>query len=152
MRSKIDIRFTVDAPIDQVMAALLAVDRLAEWSPTYSDVRIGPLGPDGRPRRVFVTGHFMGDSDALVLEYSWEPNRVSWTIVDSSRGSKGGGSFELFEVSEGTEVDLHVELRYPLPIPGMLFNRNLRKENQQGVDNFIDFAEQFPHVGGYAVG
>lgn len=152
MRSKIDIRFTVDAPIDQVMDALLAVDRMAEWSPSFSDVRIGPLDPDGRPRRVFVTAHFMGDSDAQVLEYTWEPHRVSWEVVDSSRGSKGGASYELFEGPEGTEVDLHVEFRYPLPIPGLLFNRNLRKVNQQGVDNFIDFAEQFPHVEGHAIG
>ncbi|MFC9965349.1 SRPBCC family protein [Nocardia ignorata] len=152
MRSKIDIRFTVDAHIDQVMDALLAVDRLAEWSPSYSDVRMGPPDAEGRPRRVFVTAHFMGDSDTQVLEYRWEPNRVSWEVVDSSRGSKGGGSFELFEGGEVTEVDLHVELRYPLPIPGILFNRTLRKQNEEAVANFIDFAERFPENEGYAVG
>ncbi|MET9215496.1 MULTISPECIES: SRPBCC family protein [unclassified Nocardia] len=152
MRSKTHIRFTVDAPLDQVMDALLAVDRLAEWSPSYSDVRIGPLGPDGRPRRVFVTAHFMGDSDSQVLEYSWDYNRVSWDVVDSSRGSKGGGSFELAEGPEGTEVDLRVELRYPLPVPGVLFNRTLRKENNEVVANFIDFAERYPEIERYGVG
>ncbi|MFE6924036.1 SRPBCC family protein [Nocardia sp. NPDC057663] len=151
MRSKTHIRFTVDAPFGQVMDALLAVDRLAEWSPSYSDVRIGPLDADGRPHRVFVTAHFMGDSDSQVLEYSWDYNRVSWDVVDSSRGSKGGGSFELSEGPEGTEVDLYVEVRYPLPVPGVLFNRTLRKENNEVVANFIDFAERYPEVEGYRV-
>ncbi|MEV0079357.1 SRPBCC family protein [Nocardia neocaledoniensis] len=152
MRAKTDIRFTVEAGVDQVMEALLAVDRLADWSPSYSDVRMGPLDADRRPRRVFVTAHFMGDSDSQVLEYTWEPHRVSWEVVDSSRGSKGGGSFDLFETAEGTEIDLHVEFKYPLPVPGILFNRTLRKQYDEAVANFIDFAERYPEVEGYAVG
>ncbi|MFC4376766.1 SRPBCC family protein [Nocardia halotolerans] len=152
MRSKIDIRFTVDADIDQVMDALLAVDLLGEWSTSYSNVRVGPRDADGRPRRVFVTAHFMNNSDDQVLEYSWEPNRVSWVVADSSRGSKGAGWFDLLATPEGTEIDYHVELSLPLPIPGMLFNRTLRKANDEVVANFIDFAERFPEIEGYAVG
>lgn len=152
MRSKIDIRFTVDAPVDQVMDALLAVDLLAEWSTTYSDVRVGPRDADGRPRRVFVTATFMGNSDAQVLEFSWEHNRVSWEVVDSSRGSKGSGSFDLLETPEGTELDYHVEIQLPLPIPGILFKRTLRKVSDEVVANFIDFAERYPEVERYGVG
>ncbi|WP_278260648.1 SRPBCC family protein [Nocardia sp. AG03] len=152
MRSKIDIRFTVEADIDQVMDALLAVDRMAEWSTSYSDVRVGPRDAEGRPRRVFVTAHFMGNSDSQVLEYTWEPHRVTWDVADSSRGSKGHGWFDLLESPEGTEVDYHVELQLPLPIPGILFNRSLRKVHDEAVTNFIDFAERYPETEGYAVG
>ncbi|MFC9660800.1 SRPBCC family protein [Nocardia sp. NPDC127606] len=152
MRSKIDIRFTVDAEIDQVMDALLAVDLMSEWSTSLSDVRVGPRDADGRPRRVFATAHFMGNSDDQVLEYSWEQYRSEWRVVDSSRGSKGGGWIELVDTPEGTEVDYHVELSLPLPIPGILFNRSLRKLHDETVANFIDFAERYPEVGGFAVG
>ncbi|MFC9874257.1 SRPBCC family protein [Nocardia salmonicida] len=153
MRSKIDIRFTVDAEIDQVMDALLAVDLMSEWSTSLSDVRVGPRDADGRPRRVFATAHFMGNSDDQVLEYTWEQYRSSWQVVDSSRGSKGGGWIELLEIPEGgTEVDYHVELSLPLPIPGILFNRTLRKLHGETVANFIDFAERYPEIGGYAAG
>ncbi|MFD4461021.1 SRPBCC family protein [Nocardia sp. NPDC058480] len=152
MRSKIDIRFTVDAEIDQVMDALLAVDLMSEWSTSLSDVRVGPRDADGRPRRVFATAHFMGNSDAQVLEYTWEQYRSSWRVVDSSRGSKGGGWIELLDTPEGTEVDYHVELSLPLPIPGILFNRTLRKLHEETVANFIEFAERYPEVGGYAAG
>jgi len=152
MRSKIDIRFTVDAPVDQIMDALLAVDLLAEWSTNYSDVRVGPRDADGRPRRVFVTATFLGNSDAQVLEFFWEHNRVSWEVVDSSRGSKGSGSFDLVEGHEGTEIDYHVEIQLPLPIPGILFKRTLRKMSDEIVANFIDFAERYPEVHRYGVG
>ncbi|APE32845.1 hypothetical protein BOX37_01405 [Nocardia mangyaensis] len=151
MRSKTDIRFTVDADIDQVMDALLAVELLADWSAAYSKVRVGPRDTDNRPRRVFVTSHFMNYADDQVLEYSWERHRVSWNVVDSSRGSKGGGSFDLLESAAGTEVDFHVELQLPLPVPGILFNRTLRRMNDETVANFIDFAERFPEVEGFAV-
>ncbi|WP_336087974.1 SRPBCC family protein [Nocardia sp. SSK8] len=152
MRSKTDIRFTVDADIDQVMNALLAVERFGEWATFYRNVRTGPRDPEGRPRRVFVTAEFMGSVDDQVLEFSWEPDRVSWTVVDSSRGSKGTSSFELFAVDEGTEIDYHEEMRLPLPIPGVLFNRTLRRAAEEAAANFADFVQQFPGVGGYAVG
>ncbi|MFF0541695.1 SRPBCC family protein [Nocardia thailandica] len=139
MRSKTDIRFMVDAEADQVMEVLLAVDLLPEWSASYSDARVGARDDAGRPRRVFVTAHFMGNSDQQVLEYVWEENYVGWEVVDSSRGSKGGGSFELLPGADGTEVHYHVELSLPLPIPGMLFNRTLRRIHEEAAAELADY-------------
>ncbi|GGK60851.1 SRPBCC family protein [Nocardia camponoti] len=153
MRSKIDIQFSVDAGIEQVMDALLAVESLAEWSTNYSDVRVGPRDAQNRPRRVFATAHFMGNADSQVLEYAWEPDAVQWRVVDSSRGSAGGGSIELAEGADGTTlVDYHVELSLPLPIPGLLLKRSLRKVHDDVVANFLDFVEQFPPSEGFVAG
>ncbi|MFE9325937.1 SRPBCC family protein [Nocardia sp. NPDC052278] len=143
MRTKTDIRFVVDADPEQVMDALAAVEMLPEWSTSYSDARVASRDDNLRPRRVFVKAELMGGSDLQVLEYEWTETRSSWEVADSTRGVKGGGWFEVTEGEEGTDVWYHVELYVPIPVPGMLVSRTMRRSNEAVVQNFIEFAEGF---------
>ncbi|WP_433626944.1 SRPBCC family protein [Nocardia sp. CA-120079] len=143
MRTKTDIRFVVDADPERVMDALAAVEMLPEWSTSYSDARVASRDDALRPRRVFVKAELMGGSDLQVLEYEWTETRSSWEVADSTRGVKGGGWFEVTEGEEGTEVWYHVELYIPIPVPGMLVSRTMRRSNEAVVQNFIEFAEGF---------
>ncbi|WP_433758240.1 SRPBCC family protein [Nocardia sp. CA-135398] len=143
MRTKTDIRFVVDADPEQVMDALAAVEMLPEWSTSYSDARVASRDDELRPRRVFVKAELMGRSDLQVLEYEWTDTRSSWEVTDSTEGVKGGGWFEVTEGEEGAEVWYHVELYIPIPIPGMLVKRTMRRSNETVVQNFIEFAEGF---------
>ncbi|MFI7664405.1 SRPBCC family protein [Nocardia sp. NPDC049526] len=143
MRTKTDIRFVVDAEHEQVMDALAAVEMLPEWSTSYSDARVASRDDELRPRRVFVKAELMGGSDLQVLEYEWTETRSSWEVTDSTRGVKGGGWFEVTEGEEGTDVWYHVELYIPIPVPGMLVSRTMRRSNEAVVQNFIEFAEGF---------
>ncbi|WP_433600710.1 SRPBCC family protein [Nocardia sp. CA-135953] len=143
MRTKTDIRFVVDADPERVMDALAAVEMLPEWSTSYSDARVASRDDDLRPRRVFVKADLMGGSDLQVLEYEWTETRSAWDVADSTRGVKGGGWFEVTEGEEGTDVWYHVELYIPIPVPGMLVSRTMRRSNEAVVQNFIEFAEGF---------
>ncbi|MFQ6327660.1 SRPBCC family protein [Nocardia sp. CWNU-33] len=143
MRTKTDIRFVVDADPDQVMDALAAVESLPEWSNSYLDARVASRDDQGRPRRVFVKAELIGGSDLQVLEYDWTDSRSAWEVTDSTRGVKGGGWFEISDGKEGTDVWYHVELYLPIPVPGLLVSRTLRRSNEEVVANFIDFAERF---------
>ncbi|WP_433713109.1 SRPBCC family protein [Nocardia sp. CA-084685] len=143
MRTKTDIRFVVDADPQQVMDALAAVEMLPDWSTSYSDARVASRDDELRPRRVFVKAELMGRSDLQVLEYEWTETRSSWEVTDSTEGVKGGGWFEVTEGEGGTDVWYHVELYIPIPIPGMLVKRTMRRSNEAVVQNFIEFAEGF---------
>ncbi|WP_328408307.1 MULTISPECIES: SRPBCC family protein [unclassified Nocardia] len=143
MRTKTDIRFVVDADPDQVMDALAAVESLPEWSNSYLDARVASRDDQGRPRRVFVKAELIGGSDLQVLEYDWTDSRSAWEVTDSTRGVKGGGWFEISDGKDGTDVWYHVELYLPIPVPGLLVSRTLRRSNEEVVANFIDFAERF---------
>ncbi|MEV6431057.1 SRPBCC family protein [Nocardia sp. NPDC051463] len=143
MRTKTDIRFVVDADPDQVMDALAAVELLPEWSNSYLDARVASRDDQGRPRRVFVKAELIGGSDLQVLEYGWTDNRAAWEVTDSTRGVKGGGWFEISDGKDGTDVWYHVELYLPIPVPGLLVSRTLRRSYEEVVANFIDFAERF---------
>lgn len=152
MRTKTDIRFVVDADPEQVLEALAAVEMLPDWSISYSDARVASRDEDLRPRRVFVKAELMGSSDLQVLEYAWTETRSSWEVTDSTRGVKGGGWFEVNEGEEGTDVWYHVELYVPIPIPGMLVSRTMRRSNETIVQNFIEFAEGFTENENYQAG
>ncbi|MFD0361926.1 SRPBCC family protein [Nocardia sp. GCM10030253] len=144
MRTKTDIRFVVDADPDQVMDALAAVELLPEWSNSYTDARVASRDDEGRPKRVFVKAELMGGPDLQVLEYDWTASRSEWEVTDSTRGVKGGGWFEVSDGADGTNVWYHVEVYLPIPVPGLLVSRTLRRSNEEVVANFIDFAERFP--------
>ncbi|WP_227998049.1 SRPBCC family protein [Nocardia australiensis] len=149
MRTKTDIRFVVDADPDQVMDALAAVESLPEWSTSYRDARVATRDDEGRPQRVFVKADLMGGSDLQVLEYDWTHSRSEWEVTDSTRGVKGGGWFEIADGEDGTHVWYHVELYLPIPLPGLLVRRTLRRSNEEVVANFIEFAERFPETESY---
>ncbi|MFR9752673.1 SRPBCC family protein [Nocardia sp. 004] len=149
MRTTTDIRFFVDAHPAQVMDALTAIESLPEWSPSYRDVRIASRDAQRMPRRVFVKAELLGSSDLQVLEYEWTDSRSSWTVTDSTRGVRGGGWFEISDGIEGTDVWYHTELYLPIPVPGFLLKRTVRKANEVVVDCFIDFAERFPESESY---
>ncbi|WP_028478101.1 SRPBCC family protein [Nocardia sp. CNY236] len=144
MRTKTDIRFFVDADPEHVMNALTAVELIPEWSPTYRDVRVATRDARRRPRRIFIKAELLGGLDLQVLEYDWTDLRSSWTVTDSTRGIRGGGWFDVSDSDHGADVWYHHDFYLPVPIPGFLLKRSLRKANEELVENFIDFAERFP--------
>ncbi|AXK86911.1 SRPBCC family protein [Nocardia farcinica] len=143
MRTKTDIRFTVDAGPAHVLDVLAAIELLPEWS-MYRDARVATRYENGRPRRVYVTADVLGSSDLQVLEYEWTDNRSSWQVVDSSRGIGGGGWFEVAEDPAGTRVWYHTELQSGLPLPGLLMKRTVQRWHETVAQNFVEFAESYP--------
>ncbi|MGW5387489.1 SRPBCC family protein [Nocardia sp. NPDC003963] len=144
MRTKTDIRFDVVADPGQVMDALMAVEMLSEWSPDFGDARVAGRDDEGRPRRMFIQVGVNATPDMQVWEFDWSENRMSWEVSDSTRGIKGGGYFEVSAGETGSEVLLHVEQYMPLPVPGFLLKKSVRKSYEALVANFVAYAEQFP--------
>ncbi|WP_280463884.1 SRPBCC family protein [Nocardia carnea] len=143
MRTKTDISFDVQADPSQVMDALMAVEMFAEWSPDFTDARVATRDDAGRPRRVFVQVDISNTPDMQVWEFSWSDHRMSWEVADSTRGIRGGGSFEVTGDAGGSQVVLHVEQHTAVPLPGFLAKRTVRRTYETLVENFTDYAEQF---------
>ncbi|WP_054816842.1 SRPBCC family protein [Nocardia arizonensis] len=142
MRTKIDIHFAVDIPRAQVFEALAAIDMLPEWS-MYRDARIATRDENGRPRRVYVTADVLGSSDIQVLEYEWTADRVTWNVVDSSRGIGGGIWFDVADGPAETKVRYHAEIHSRIPLPGLVMKRTMQRYHEAMVQNFIEFAESY---------
>lgn len=146
MRMKTGINFVVDADPDRTMDVLTAVEMMPEWSSVYSDARIATRDEQGRPLRVFVKAALLNYLDDQVLEYTWTDSRCSWKVTDSTRGAKGGGyiEIELDEDARGTKVRYGVDMYMPLPVPGFLLKRSVRKALLAMVPNFTAFVQQYP--------
>ncbi|MGV9674684.1 SRPBCC family protein [Nocardia sp. NPDC003482] len=143
MRTKTDHRFLVEVHPEQVLEALLAVERIPEWSPWHNDVRVATRDEFGRPKRVYATVTPMNNHDRQVIEYDCAEDRIAWEVVESGIGGGGKGWFEIEEVAEGTEVWYHTEVQLPIPVPGLLMKRTLNRVNDEAVQNLIEFIEKF---------
>ncbi|MCX4093714.1 SRPBCC family protein [Nocardia sp. alder85J] len=143
MRTKTNHRFVVDVDPAVVTEALLAVERIPEWSPMHRDVRVATRDEYDRPQRVYATVSPTGTSDRQVLEYSYDGDRISWQVVESGAGGGGRGWFELTETEEGTEIWYHSEVYLPIPVPGILMKRSLSRLNEEAVHNLAEFIEKF---------
>ncbi len=143
MRTKTDHRFIIDIGPEQVMEALLAVERIPDWSPWHRDVRLATCDEYGRPKRVYATVSPVGHSDRQVLEYDCTADRIAWRVVESGAGGGGQGWFEIEQSTEGTEVWYHSEISTPIPVPGILYKRGIARANEEAVQNLIEFIEKF---------
>ncbi|MQY21642.1 SRPBCC family protein [Nocardia macrotermitis] len=143
MRSTTDHRFITDLEPDRILLALLAVERIPDWSPAHRDVRVATRDEFHRPHRVYATVTPLNHSDRQVLEYTWSPGRVAWEVVESAAGGGGRGRFDIEETDEGTEVRYHVEVQLPIPVPGLLLKRSVSRVNHRAMQNLIEYIEEF---------
>ncbi len=111
--------FDVKAEPAAVMAALVAVERLPEWSSSHKSVTVESSHPDGRPNRVRMTISAIGITDDQVVEYSFDGDeKMSWTLVSSSQQKLQNGAYTLVPNGNGgtrVSFDLTVDLKIPLP-------------------------------------
>ncbi|MGW5309966.1 SRPBCC family protein [Nocardia thailandica] len=133
----------VPADADHVMDALIAVERMPEWSAFYHEVRAGNRDARGRPLRAFVSGRLGGRSDDQVLGFSWTDRSVTWWVDDSIIGARSRGWFRLTSQPPDTVVDYHAELHLPLPIPGVFYARTLHRAATDAAARFAAFAESY---------
>lgn len=152
MRTKTDHRFIIEVDADQVHDALIAVDRMPEWSPAHRDVRVATRDEFDRPRRVYATVSTLNNSDRQVLEYTCTADRIAWEVVESAAGGGGSGWFDIEETGDGTEVWYHSEVYLPIPVPGLLLKRTLSRANDEAVANLIEYIEKFPFSENYDAG
>lgn len=117
--------FEVKADPATVMAALVAVDRLPEWSSAHKSVTVESTHPDGRPHRVRMTVSVVGITDEQVVDYSYEGDeKLSWTLVSGGQQKQQDGCYLLTSNGNGgTHVEFSLTVDPKIPVPGFLVKR-----------------------------
>ncbi|GAA4476612.1 SRPBCC family protein [Rhodococcus olei] len=117
--------FDVKADPATVMAALVAVERLPEWSSAHKSVTVESTHPDGRPLRVRMTVSVVGITDEQVVDYSFEGDeKLSWTLVSGTQQKQQDGSYVLTANGDGsTHVAFELTIDPKIPIPGFLVKK-----------------------------
>lgn len=117
--------FDVKADPATVMAALVAVERLPEWSSAHKSVTVESTHADGRPQRVRMTVSVVGITDEQVVDYNFESDeKLAWTLVSSSQQKQQDGTYVLTENADGsTHVEFELTVDPKIPVPGFLVKK-----------------------------
>lgn len=136
--------FDIKADPATVMAAIVAVDRLGEWSSAHKSVTIESTYPDGRPHRVRMVVSVVGISDEQVVDYAWDgENHMSWTLVESGQQNKQDGSYTLTPIDGGTRVKFELTIDPKIPLPGFIVKKAQKTAIDTASKGLTKFAESF---------
>ncbi|MFE3292481.1 SRPBCC family protein [Rhodococcus sp. NPDC059234] len=135
--------FDIKAAPADVMAALVAVDRLGEWSSSHKSVSVETTHEDGRPHRVRMKVSVVGVTDEQVVDYSFEGDeKLSWTLVSSSQQRQQDGSYLLSENADGTtHVVFELTVDPTIPIPGFLVKKAQKMALETASKGLTKFVE-----------
>lgn len=116
----------IEASRDDVMGVLIDLESLTEWSQAHQEIEILERDADGRPSKARQVVKIVGVSDEQVLEYSFDDDGVSWTLVSSSQQRAQSGRYVL--TSQGTSTLVRFELTVDLiaPLPGFLIKKGAK--------------------------
>ena len=131
--------FGIDATPEQVMQALLAVDRIPEWSPAHKEVVIESYDDEGRPRMVRQTIAMLGVTDVQLLEHFWTDEELRWTLVHSDKQKSQDGTYRVTSGADGTVVQASISMEPKIPIPSFLLRQGQKRALSTVKDNLPAF-------------
>lgn len=120
---------TVEAPMSEVLAVLLDIERYPEWARDLKAADV--LARDGEGR--VTVAHFraagFGYSTQYTLAYDHSiPGRLAWRLTQGDVTRKLDGAYELSDNGDGTtEIGYELEAELILPIPGFVKRRTTLK-------------------------
>jgi hypothetical protein len=108
---------TIEAPPEEILAALADIEAAPSWSPMHKRVEILDTYDDGRPHRVKVHYRLMGIADKEVLEYHWGRDWMVWDAEETFQQHAQHVEYTLRPEAGKTRVrfDITMELRAPIP-------------------------------------
>ncbi|AHK33062.1 hypothetical protein OPAG_00266 [Rhodococcus opacus PD630] len=122
--------FEIEAPQEQVMAALADVERIPEWSVVHKKVVVESRFDDGRPRTVRMTLAVLGVADTQLAEHKWlGDEQMSWTLLESEKQKCQEGEYRLTPTPRGTSVHLTMSVEPKVWVPKSV----LRQGQKQAV-------------------
>ncbi|KAA0023311.1 SRPBCC family protein [Antrihabitans cavernicola] len=133
--------FDIKATPAQVLDAVAAIEELPTWSGSHKSAVVETRHDDGRPFRTRQKVGAAGITDEQVTDYSWEPNKVSWQLMESGQQSLQIASYTLTPTKSGTHVVLDLEIDVKIPMPGFVLKRILKGALNSGSKDFTKYVE-----------
>lgn len=115
----------INAPLDTCWNIVLDFEKYPDWAKDVKEAVVVSRDSEGRASHVEYRASALGRSTHYTLEYDYseQPARLSWHLVqgDIMRGLNGAYSF--VEVDGGTQVFYELELELVVPLPGFVKRR-----------------------------
>lgn len=121
---------TIAAPLDEVWAIAIDLEKYPEWTHDVKDVVIRTRDVEGRPSEVEFRTSALGRSThyTLAYDYSGAPNVLAWSMVKGDIQRSIDGAFRFEATGDGgTHVDYDLAIELVVPLPGFVKRRAERR-------------------------
>ncbi len=133
----------IEAPISQVSAVLLDLEKYPEWSDSITKVKVTERDDAGR-----ITGAVMSISagalkDDVSLTYNWDgaPARLEFELEDANMLTKMDGAYILKDLGDETEVTYELSVGVSMPIPPMMITKQEKSTIDQSLAQLKEHCE-----------
>lgn len=117
----------IEASADEILAVMLDLESLPQWSPAHLSSEILERDELGRPLRSRATVKTpVGVNDEAVIALTYHPNGYSWTLVSSTYQRSQDARYTLTSEGDSTRVRFEVIVDPVMPMPGFLLRRAAR--------------------------
>jgi uncharacterized membrane protein len=109
----------IAAPPEDVMAVIADFGSYPQWVDSMKSATVLTTR-DGRAETVRMTLDHPVLKDTYVLAYDWQPDAVSWHLVEGTLLRAMDGSYRLRSIPAGTRVTYTLTVDITLPMIGLL--------------------------------
>lgn len=124
----------IEATPEQILDVIADVESTPSWSPQYQQAEVLERFDDGRPKKVKMKVKAAGLTDEQVLEYTWGPNKVTWTLVSAGQLKAQDAGYTLTPEGDATRVRFDMALDLSVPMPGFVLKRALKGGMETATD------------------
>ncbi|OHV06439.1 SRPBCC family protein [Mycobacterium talmoniae] len=124
----------IEASPEEILDVIADVEATPTWSPQYQRAEILDTYDNGRPRRVKMTIKAAGLTDEQVVEYTWAPDSVSWTLESAGQLKAQDAKYTLTPQGDKTKVRFDMDVDPSVPIPGFLLKRTMKGGMETATD------------------
>jgi hypothetical protein len=117
---------SIEATPEQIMAVLVDLESLTEWSSAHQEIEILERDDEGRPIKSRQVVKIVGVSDEQVLDYTFHDDGVSWTLVSSKQQRAQDGRYTLTPDGDATLVRFDLTVDPTVPLPGFLIRKGAK--------------------------
>ena len=126
MATKDSREVVIEATPEQILDVIADVEATPTWSPQYEKAEVLERFDNGRPKQVKMTVKAAGLTDEQVIEYTWDEQKVSWTLVKAGQIKAQDASDTLTPEGDKTRVRFDIALDLSVPLPGFIVKRTIK--------------------------
>ena len=126
MATKDSREVVIEATPEQILDVIADVEATPKWSPQYEKAEVLERFDNGRPKQVKMTVKAAGLTDEQVIEYTWDEQKVSWTLVKAGQIKAQDASYTLTPEGDKTRVRFDIALDLSVPLPGFIVKRTIK--------------------------
>lgn len=124
----------IEASPSEILDVIADVESTPSWSSQYQSAEILETHDDGRPRRVRMKVKSAGITDEQEIEYTWAPDRVSWTLLRAGQLKAQDAAYTLSPDGTGTRVRFDISIDLSVPLPGFVLKRAMKGAMETATD------------------